>query len=66
DSSRKNGKKRIIQTALEYKELYEGLVKSYNLKKDLFSSYGKAYSLKRDHEDKDEDLSAGSDRGLKK
>nr|GFB80518.1 hypothetical protein [Tanacetum cinerariifolium] len=51
----------------EHKELYEGLVKSYNLDKDLFSSYGKAYYLKRDHEDKDknEDPSAGSYRGLK-
>ncbi|GKD93638.1 hypothetical protein Tco_1373475, partial [Tanacetum coccineum] len=56
------------KTAPEHKELYEGLVKSYNLDKDLFSSYGKAYSLKRDREGehKDEDPSAGSDRGLKK
>nr|GEV94245.1 hypothetical protein [Tanacetum cinerariifolium] len=55
-------------TAPEHKELYEGLVKSYNLDKDLFSSYGNVYSLKRDHDDKDkdEDPSAGSDRGLKK
>ncbi|GJX55955.1 retrovirus-related pol polyprotein from transposon TNT 1-94 [Tanacetum coccineum] len=38
------------------------------LDKDLFESYGKAYSLKRDREDKDkdEDLPAGSDQGLKK
>nr|GEW33943.1 hypothetical protein [Tanacetum cinerariifolium]GEW40959.1 hypothetical protein [Tanacetum cinerariifolium] len=56
------------KTAPEHRELFEGLVKSYNLDKDLFSSYGKAYSLKRDSEDKDkdEDLSTGSDRGLKK
>nr|GEX93392.1 hypothetical protein [Tanacetum cinerariifolium] len=56
------------KTALEHKELYEGLVKSYNLDKDLFSSYGKAYSLKTDLEDKDkdEDLSAGSDQRLMK
>nr|GEU78781.1 hypothetical protein [Tanacetum cinerariifolium] len=56
------------KTAPEHKELYEGLVKSYNLDKDLFSSYGYAYSLKRDHDDKDkdEDPSVGSDRGLKK
>nr|GEW71856.1 hypothetical protein [Tanacetum cinerariifolium] len=54
--------------ASEHKELYEGLVKSYNLDKDLFSSYGKAYSLKRDCEDKhkDKDPLAGSDQGLKK
>ncbi|GKC27937.1 hypothetical protein Tco_1035231 [Tanacetum coccineum] len=56
------------KTAPEHKELYEGLVKSYNLDKDLFSSYGNAYSLKRDRddEDKDEDPSAGSDRGSSK
>nr|GEU79175.1 retrovirus-related Pol polyprotein from transposon TNT 1-94 [Tanacetum cinerariifolium] len=56
------------KTAPEHKEHYEGLVKSYNLDKDLFSSYGKAYSLKRDSEDKYkyEDPSARSNRGLKK
>ncbi|GJV17862.1 hypothetical protein Tco_1363185 [Tanacetum coccineum] len=54
--------------APEHKELYEVLVKSYNLDKDLFLSYGNVYSLKRDldDKDKDEDPSAGSDRGLKK
>nr|GEU87337.1 hypothetical protein [Tanacetum cinerariifolium] len=54
--------------APEHKELYEGLVKSYNLDKDLFSLYGKSYSLKRDRKDKDkdEDPSTGSDQGLKK
>nr|GEU55172.1 hypothetical protein [Tanacetum cinerariifolium] len=56
------------KTALEHKKLYEALVKSYNLDKDLFSSYGNVYLLKRDRDDKDkdEDPSAGSDRGLKK
>ncbi|GJW83338.1 hypothetical protein Tco_0156483 [Tanacetum coccineum] len=58
------------KTAPEHKELYEGLVKSYNLDKDLFSSYGNVYSLNRDHDDKDkdkdEDPFTGSDRGLKK
>ncbi|GKF26908.1 hypothetical protein Tco_0082802, partial [Tanacetum coccineum] len=39
------------KAAPEHKELYEGLVKSYNLDKDLFSSYGKAYSLKRDQKE---------------
>ncbi|GJV47302.1 hypothetical protein Tco_1437514 [Tanacetum coccineum] len=55
------------KTAHEQKELYEGLVKSYNLDKDLFSSYGNVYSLKRDRDnkDKDEDPSAGSSRGTK-
>ncbi|GKC19267.1 hypothetical protein Tco_1021417 [Tanacetum coccineum] len=56
------------KTAPKHKELYEGLVKSYNLDKDLFSSYGNVYSLKRDRDDKDkdEDPSVGSNRGLKK
>ncbi|GJR92855.1 hypothetical protein Tco_0265029 [Tanacetum coccineum] len=56
------------KTAPEHKELYKGLVKSYNLDKDLFSSYGNVYSLKRDHDDKDkdEDPFAGSDRGSSK
>ncbi|GJT34109.1 retrovirus-related pol polyprotein from transposon TNT 1-94 [Tanacetum coccineum] len=49
-------------------ELYDRLVKSYNLDKDLFSSYGNVYSLTRDREDKnkDEDPPAGSNQGLKK
>nr|GEV68236.1 hypothetical protein [Tanacetum cinerariifolium] len=56
------------KTAPEHKELYKGLVKSYNFDKHLFSSYGKAYSLKRDREceEKDKDPFTGSERGLKK
>ncbi|GJR76103.1 hypothetical protein Tco_0088468 [Tanacetum coccineum] len=52
----------------EHKDLYDALVKSYKLEKNLFKSYGKVYSLKRDQEDKDkdEDPPAGSDQGLKK
>ncbi|GJV06840.1 hypothetical protein Tco_1344496 [Tanacetum coccineum] len=54
--------------APEHKECYEGLIKSYDLNKTIFSTYGKVYSLKRiqKDKDKDEDPSAGSDRGLKK
>nr|GEW24483.1 reverse transcriptase domain-containing protein [Tanacetum cinerariifolium]GEW24498.1 reverse transcriptase domain-containing protein [Tanacetum cinerariifolium] len=54
-------------TALEHQECYDGLIKSYNLNKDLFSSYY-VYSLKhsRDDKDKDEGPFAISDRGLKK
>nr|GEV88811.1 putative ribonuclease H-like domain-containing protein [Tanacetum cinerariifolium] len=54
-------------TASEHQECYDGLVKSYNLDKDFFSSYN-VYSLKRsrDDKDKDEGPSAGSDQGLKK
>nr|GEU60534.1 hypothetical protein [Tanacetum cinerariifolium] len=56
------------KTSPKHKELYEGLVRSYNLDKDLFSSYENVYSLKRDHDDKDkdEDPSTRSERGLKK
>ncbi|GJZ40019.1 hypothetical protein Tco_0586582 [Tanacetum coccineum] len=54
--------------APEHRECYEGLIKSYDLSKTLFSTYDKVYSLKRirKDKDKDEDPSAGSDRGLKK
>ncbi|GJV59095.1 retrovirus-related pol polyprotein from transposon TNT 1-94 [Tanacetum coccineum] len=61
-------KSKSYQVAPEHKELYEALVKSYKLDKDLFDSYGNTYSLKRDRDDKDKDEgpSARSDRGLKK
>nr|GEW94252.1 hypothetical protein [Tanacetum cinerariifolium] len=54
--------------AQEHKDLYDALVKSCKIDKDLFESYGKVYSLKRDREDKDkdDDPPAGSDQGLKK
>ncbi|GJV24262.1 hypothetical protein Tco_1376957 [Tanacetum coccineum] len=54
--------------APEHRECYEGLIKSYDLDKTLFSTYDKVYSLKRSQKDKDkdEDPFAGSDRGLKK
>ncbi|GJW64742.1 hypothetical protein Tco_0116626 [Tanacetum coccineum] len=55
-------------TATKHRECYDGLIKSYDLDKSLFSTYDKVYSLKRSRKDKDkdEDLSAGPDRGLKK
>ncbi|GJR35843.1 hypothetical protein Tco_1211527 [Tanacetum coccineum] len=54
--------------APEHRECYEGLKKSYDLDKTIFSTYGKVYSLKRSQKDKDkdEDHFAGSDQGLKK
>nr|GEZ43656.1 hypothetical protein [Tanacetum cinerariifolium] len=54
--------------APKHKELYDRLVKSYKLDKDLFESYEKAYSLKKGcyDKDKDEDPPPGSDQGLKK
>ncbi|GJS60826.1 hypothetical protein Tco_0655610 [Tanacetum coccineum] len=55
-------------TATEHRECFDGLTKSYDLDKSLFSTYDKVYSLKRSRKDKDkdEDPSARSDRGLKK
>nr|GEV47099.1 hypothetical protein [Tanacetum cinerariifolium] len=49
------------------KEPYDALVKSYNTDKDIFDSYGEVFSLKRsqDDKDKDQDPTAGSDRGTK-
>ncbi|GJV10337.1 hypothetical protein Tco_1351878 [Tanacetum coccineum] len=50
--------------APKHRECYEGLIKSYDLDKTLFSTYDKVYSLKRSRKDKDkdEDPSAGSDQ----
>ncbi|GJZ89778.1 hypothetical protein Tco_0661705 [Tanacetum coccineum] len=61
-------KSKLYQVAEQYKDLYDALVKFYQLDKDLFDSYGKSYSLKRVREDKDkvEDPLVGSDQGLKK
>nr|GEU48975.1 hypothetical protein [Tanacetum cinerariifolium] len=59
-------KSKSYRAAEQHRDLYDALVRSYQLNKDLFDSYGKMYSLKRGHEDKDEDPSAGSDQGLKK
>nr|GEU44090.1 hypothetical protein [Tanacetum cinerariifolium] len=61
-------KNKSYQAAPEHRELYDRLVKSYNLDKDLFSSYGNVYYLKKDRQDegKDEDPPAGSNQGLKK
>ncbi|GJW18203.1 hypothetical protein Tco_0025639 [Tanacetum coccineum] len=54
--------------APKHRECYEGLIKSYDLDKTLFSTYDKVYSLKRSRKDKDkdEDPSTGLDQGLKK
>ncbi|GJT27156.1 hypothetical protein Tco_0907431 [Tanacetum coccineum] len=61
-------KSKSYRAAEQHRDLYDALVKSYQLDKDLFDSYGKTYSLKRGREDKDkdEDPPAGSDQGLKK
>ncbi|GJR17103.1 hypothetical protein Tco_0965630 [Tanacetum coccineum] len=58
----------LYLTAIEHRECYDGLIKSYDLNKSLLSTYDKVYSLKRSqkYKDKDKDPSARSDRGLKK
>ncbi|GJT55079.1 hypothetical protein Tco_0990133 [Tanacetum coccineum] len=60
-------KSKPYQAAEAHKNLYDALVKSYQLDKDLFNSYGKAYSIKRSREDKDkdEDPPARPDQGTK-
>ncbi|GKD23324.1 hypothetical protein Tco_1225027, partial [Tanacetum coccineum] len=53
----------------DYKrELYDALVKSYNTEKDLFDTYGEVFTLKRSRDEKykDQDPSAGSNRGTKR
>ncbi|GKB85169.1 zf-CCHC domain-containing protein [Tanacetum coccineum] len=53
----------IDDLALDNEECYDGLIKSYDLDKSLFSTYDKVYSLKRSLKDKDKDEypSTGSD-----
>ncbi|GJT12064.1 hypothetical protein Tco_0859106 [Tanacetum coccineum] len=61
--------KRKSHLRAEYKrKLYDALVESYNTNKDLFNTYGEVFTLKRsrDDKDKDQDPSAGSDRGTKR
>nr|GEX06069.1 hypothetical protein [Tanacetum cinerariifolium] len=64
----KLGKSKSYRAPEDHRNLYDALIKSYQLDKYLFDSYGKAYSLKRSHKDKekDEDPPAGLDQGLKK
>nr|GFA58544.1 hypothetical protein [Tanacetum cinerariifolium] len=53
----------------DYKRmLYDTLIKSYNTNKYLFDTYGKVFTLKRGRDDKDKDQnpSAGSNRGTKR
>nr|GEZ41454.1 hypothetical protein [Tanacetum cinerariifolium] len=41
-------KSKLYQAAQEQRDIYNALVKSYNLDKDLFESYVKAYYMKRE------------------
>nr|GFC37309.1 hypothetical protein [Tanacetum cinerariifolium] len=62
----KRNKSESYLAAPEHRVCFEGLKKSYDLDKIIFSTYGNVYSLKRSRKDKDEDPSARSDQGLKK
>ncbi|GJX89950.1 hypothetical protein Tco_0343276 [Tanacetum coccineum] len=62
----KMDKSESFLAAPELRECYEGLKKSYDLDRTIFSTYGKVYSLKISQKDKEEDPFAKSDRGLKK
>ncbi|GJZ98778.1 hypothetical protein Tco_0671231 [Tanacetum coccineum] len=61
-------KNKSFDKANHKRELYKALVTSYQTDKDLFDTYGEVCSLKRsrDDRDKDQDPSAGSDRGSKR
>ncbi|GJR59536.1 hypothetical protein Tco_1501698 [Tanacetum coccineum] len=58
---------KLINKSDIQKNLYNALVEAYNMDKDIITSYGDVVTLKRgrDDQDKDEDPSAGSDRGTK-
>ncbi|GJU27122.1 hypothetical protein Tco_1165743 [Tanacetum coccineum] len=63
----KKKKSQSYHTADVHKTLYDGLVNSCLLDKDLFESYGQTVSLKRNREeDKDEDARPNQDKELKK
>nr|GEZ67797.1 hypothetical protein [Tanacetum cinerariifolium] len=58
-----------IQRSDEQKKLYKALVDAYESDKIILDTYGETFTLKRrrdDDEDKDEEPSAGPDRGSKK
>ncbi|GKA55603.1 hypothetical protein Tco_0754675 [Tanacetum coccineum] len=57
-------KSKSYRAAEEHRNLYDALIKSYQLDKDLFDSYGKAYSLKRSCS-KSKESKTSSSRGTK-
>ncbi|GKC90244.1 hypothetical protein Tco_1150893 [Tanacetum coccineum] len=64
----KMGEHKSYHRADYKRELYDALVKFYNTDKDIFETYGEVFTLKwsQDDKDKDQDPSAGSDRGTKR
>nr|GEV27134.1 hypothetical protein [Tanacetum cinerariifolium] len=64
----KMDKSKSYLAAPEHKVCYDGLVKSYELDKTLFSTYDNVYSLKksRKDKDKDEDPSASQSKSSRK
>ncbi|GJX34984.1 hypothetical protein Tco_0246541 [Tanacetum coccineum] len=61
-------RKKSIHGSNEQKNLYNALVEAYKSDKLILKTYGKTVSFKRhrDEEDKDDEPSAGSNRGLKR
>ncbi|GJY68406.1 hypothetical protein Tco_0471388 [Tanacetum coccineum] len=57
-----------MKAIIKEQNLYNALVESYNTDKDIITLYGDVVTLKRgrDDQDKDEDPSAGSNRGASK
>nr|GFC74908.1 hypothetical protein [Tanacetum cinerariifolium] len=58
-----------IQRSDEQRNLYKALVEAYESNKIILDIYGETVTLKRHHDDdadKDEEPSAGPDRGLKR
>nr|GEZ56360.1 hypothetical protein [Tanacetum cinerariifolium] len=58
-----------IQRSNEQRNLYKALVEAYESNKIIIDTYGDTITLKRRHDDdadKDEEASAGSDRGSKR
>nr|GEZ23793.1 hypothetical protein [Tanacetum cinerariifolium] len=69
DPNRENGKQQAIHRSDEQRNLYKALVKAYESNKIILDTYGDIVTLKRrcdDDADKDEEPSAGSDRGSKR
>nr|GEV19451.1 retrovirus-related Pol polyprotein from transposon TNT 1-94 [Tanacetum cinerariifolium] len=58
-------KSKSYQGAQEHRELYDKLIKSYKLDKDLFESHGKAYSLKRELKRRKTSKDAEPSKGFK-
>ncbi|GJT88303.1 hypothetical protein Tco_1070020 [Tanacetum coccineum] len=64
----KKEENKLIDRSKVQKNLYNALVEAYNIDKYIISTYGDVVTISRGHgdEDKDEEPSAGSNRGTKR